>query len=263
MHDLESAKERAQSLETALEIRQHTISQLELQLEEERQARIQVTTQDEVQSLQEILAKEFQRNNELTSLLEDKETDLRNLKENIEHQQNERAKELISRDERIRELESAYSEQVQKNREEYLQLEEAIEERETTYAERLGQLEVISDGQEHEIQRLQAKIEELQSESTNKYTYITEIRQAESLLQDREKYISELSRSLGERSQKIKQYEVALADAKRKAADDVFESTKRERRIEKLLDDREMLNIAVEQLQIQIQLVSTFPYYRN
>ncbi|KAJ9125333.1 hypothetical protein QFC22_000290 [Naganishia vaughanmartiniae] len=253
--DLGPGKGHVQDLENALQDREDTIRQLQLQLEEEPQARIHVATQDEIQSLQEILAKEFQRNNELASLLEDQDKLIRNLQENNEQQQSGHTKEMTSRDQRIRELESAYSEKVEENRDQYLQLEEAIEEREAKYTERLRELEVIADGQEHDIQRLQATNEELQSKSTTASTRIEELQRIEKVSQDREKYIAELSQTLAERSQKIKQYEVALADWKRKAADDVFESTKRERRIEKLLDDREMLNIAVEQLQIQIQLV--------
>ncbi|KAJ9108986.1 hypothetical protein QFC21_000309 [Naganishia friedmannii] len=257
LQELGSEKEHVQTLQDALEDRRETIRHLELQLEEEKQARTQVTTQDEVQSLQEILAKEVQRNNDLSSFIQDKEKVIQDLKEDIEAQHLRQEKDLAARDQRIRELESAYNEQVKENRDQYLQLEEAIEEREAKYAERLGELEVISDGQEHEIQRLQARIEELQSESRNGFANVEDLRRTENELQERGEDIQRLSRGLAERTQKIKQYEAALVDLKRKAADDVFESTKRERRIEKLLDDREMLNIAVEQLQIQIQLVSS------
>ncbi|KAJ9097357.1 hypothetical protein QFC19_006825 [Naganishia cerealis] len=257
LHELQSEKDRTHGLETTLEDRQETIHQLELQLDQERQARIKVETSDELESLHEVLAKETQRNIELSSIITDQEEVIQDLKAEIDQQQSNQKRELITRDERIKELESAYHEQVQENREQYLQLEGAIEEREAKYAERLGELEVISDDQEREIQRLQAKIETLQGELITEARNTEDLQRLEIELNEREEYIQKLTQTITERSQKIKQYEASLTDLKRQAADDVFESTKRERRIEKLLDDREMLNIAVEQLQIQIQLVST------
>lgn len=230
---------------------------LEKQLQQAQQEQERATVACALlESIQQDLAKEVELNAELTSLLNEQEVRYSTLQKDLKTERDARTRESANLNGQIAELQIAYSDQVKRNHEQYLELEEAMDDREAKFSERIAELELICEQRQEELRVLakgQSKLDLAESACSELRASLERTRE---VLAERESRIEHFERSNHQQVEHIGHQDEAIAALKRQAADDVFKSTKQERRIEKLLHDREMLNIAVEQLQIHIQLVS-------
>lgn len=255
--DLALEKEHTCQMETTADIREKTIYELQTQLTLAQETNAQdVENVQRLESVCEELAKETLRTAELTSVLQAQEEIIASLQKELDDERDQRTRDKTTQNERIGELEVAYSDQVAKNHEQYMELEEAMDEREAKFSERIRELETESDQQQRDIAHLQEIARKLKSAESKVATLQQGLARTQAVLEERVRQVSQITEKIELQERQLRQQDDAMAALKRQAADDVFRSTKQERRIEKLLHDREMLNIAVEQLQIHIQLVS-------
>ena len=210
-----------------------------------------------LESVQQDLAKKVELNAELTSLLNEQEVRFSTLQKDLDTERDAHTKESANMNRQIAELQIAYSEQVRRNHEQYLELEEAMDDREAKFSERIVELETICEQKQEELRALAKAQSNLQLAETASSELRASLERTRKVLTERESRIEHFERSNNQQVEHIGHQDEVIAALKRQAADDVFKSTKQERRIEKLLHDREMLNIAVEQLQIHVQLVSS------
>ena len=215
-----------------------------------------------LESIQGDLAKEVELNTELSSRLRAQEIRSATLQNDLRTEQDARNRESAGLNRQIAELEIAYNDQVKRNHEQYLELEEAMDDREAKFSERIAELEAIAEQRQKELDVLVKEHNELELAETAMSELETTLERTRKVLLEREARIEQFERSNEQQVQRIDHQDEVITALKRQAADDVFKSTKQERRIEKLLHDREMLNIAVEQLQIHIQLVSSIRWMR-
>jgi chromosome segregation ATPase len=255
--NLADEQERVSQMETTVKIREEDIYKLQTQLDQALE-RISRDAEDAetLESVRQQLAAETLRTSELTSILETQEEIISSLQSEIEAERDRYARDAARQGERITELEVAYRDQVTANHDQYMELEEAMDEREAKFSDRIAELESESDKYKREIAAVQETINRLRSTESQIDMLQQGLDNTRALLAERERQVDQMTEKIELQSQQYRQQDDAMAALKRQAADDVFRSTKQERRIEKLLHDREMLNIAVEQLQIHIQLVS-------
>lgn len=255
--NLKLEQERASGMDATVKARDALIHNLQAQLAEAHQMNAQhAETVEHLESIRQQLRKETLRTAELTSVLHSQEEMISTLHKELDAKQDQRARESATQSERIVELEAAYSDQVKKNHEQYIELEEAMDEREAKFSERISELESESNRQRNEIAGLRERASRSEGVESGMALLRQELGQTKAVLEEREAHIRHMAETVELQAEQLSRRDDALAALKRQAADDVFKSTKQERRIEKLLHDREMLNIAVEQLQIHIQLVS-------
>lgn len=257
LEDLATEQERASQLEITAQIRQGDIDKLQTQLDQA----LEKVSQDahDAEALEFVrreLATETLRTAELTSILEAQEEIISSLQREIEAERDQHARDAARQRERIQELEGAYREQVKKNNDQYMELEEAMDEREAKFSNRIAELESETERYQRQIAESQRTANNLRSAESQIEMLQQGLDNTRTVLAERERQVSQITGRLESQMQQLCQQDDAIAALKKQAADDVFRSTKQERRIEKLLHDREMLNIAVEQLQIHIQLVS-------
>lgn len=255
--DLALEKEHTCQMETTANIREKTIYELQTQLTHAQETNAQdVENVQRLESVCEELAKETLRTAELTSVLQAQEEIIASLQKELDDERGQRTRDKTTQNERIGELEVAYSDQVAKNHEQYMELEEAMDEREAKFSDRIRELETESDQQQRDIAHLRETARKLKSAESQVAILQQGLARTQAILEERVRQVSQITEKIELQERQLRQQDDAMAALKRQAADDVFRSTKQERRIEKLLHDREMLNIAVEQLQIHIQLVS-------
>lgn len=248
----------------ALNSRDKVIQNLEIQLDQARREQEQAAEAYELlESVQKDLAKELERTAELTSILNQQESRILILQEDLDVERENRTRESATQNRRVAELQGAYDDQVKKNHEQYLELEEAMDDREAKFSERIAELESACEQKQQQITLLEEEASQLRVAESVSSTLRADLDHTKGILAERESQFKQLAQSNDQHAQQITRQNEVIAVLKRQAADDVFKTTKQERRIEKLLHDREMLNIAVEQLQIHIKLVSHRPRFAS
>jgi chromosome segregation ATPase len=251
------ADEHSRASTDALDPREEVIHHLRTQLDQAQREQERAAEASELlEATRRDLAKEIQRTAELISLLDQQESRLAALHHDLDVERDDRTRESATQNRRIADLQAAYNNQVKRNHEQYLELEEAMDDREAKFSERITELESACQKKQEEIVELEKEANRLKATETASSALRANLEQMKEVLNEREAQIEQIAQSNERQTHQLSHQNETIAALKRQAADDVFKSTKQERRIEKLLHDREMLNIAVEQLQIHIQLVS-------
>lgn len=251
------AEIRSDTSNDALDPREEVIRDLRTQLDEAQREHERAAEASELlETTRRDLAREIERTAELISFLDQQESRLAGLQHDLDVERDDRSRESATQNRRIADLQAAYDDQVKRNHEQYLELEEAMDDREAKFSGRITELESACDKKQEEILKLENQANRLRAAETASSALRANLEQLKEALNERDVRMEQMAQINDRQTQQISRQDETIAALKRQAADDVFKSTKQERRIEKLLHDREMLNIAVEQLQIHIQLVS-------